>query len=139
MLIERPALSDIARAVSDALAPAFILAAVATLISAMTTRLFRIQDCIRILSSAESSNKQMPSDELNYLKKRARAISICVLWLVGCGMCVVTHVIVVFATTILSLHYEKLVLNVFLFAFVLLFLSLAMYAREIWLLRNSEF
>ena len=52
MLIDQPALSDISQAISDAMAPAFILAAVAALIATMTTRLFRIQDRIRALSKA---------------------------------------------------------------------------------------
>ena len=54
-------------------------------------------------------------------------------------MCVVLYVMVVFVTTILSLHFERLVLNMFLIAFVFLFVSLALYAREVWLLRNREF
>ena len=77
--------------------------------------------------------------ELDYLKSHARAISRCVLCLVACGMCVVLFVMVVFVTTILSLHFERLVLNIFLIAFVFLFVSLALYAREVWLLRNREF
>ena len=42
MFIDKAALGDISQAIVDAMAPAFILAAVAALISAMTTRLFRI-------------------------------------------------------------------------------------------------
>jgi len=140
MLIEQPALSDISQAVSDAMAPAFILAAVAALIAAMTTRLFRIQDRIRALSNVDdSSNKSKHSRDLDFLTTHARAISRCVLCLIGCGMCVVLYVMVVFVMTILSLHFEKLALNIFLIAFIFLFFSLALYAREVWLLRNREF
>ena len=53
-------------------------------------------------------------------------------------MFVVLYVIVVFVTTILSLHSEKLILNIFLIAFVFLFFALMMYAWEVWLLRNKE-
>jgi hypothetical protein len=140
MFIDKAALGDISQAIVDAMAPAFILAAVAALISAMTTRLFRIQDLIRVLSSGnDDSNKPEQRSELNYLKLHAKAISTCVLCLVACGMCVVLYVIVVFVTTILSLHFERLVLNIFLIAFIFLFVSLALYAREVWLLRNREF
>jgi Protein of unknown function (DUF2721) len=140
MLIDQSALSGISQAIADAMAPAFILAAVAALISAMTTRLFRIQDLIRALSSGDGgAGKPEQRIELDYLKSHARAISRCVLCLVACGMCVVLFVMVVFVTTILSLHFERLVLNIFLIAFVFLFVSLALYAREVWLLRNREF
>ena len=140
MFIDKAALGDISQAIVDAMAPAFILAAVAALISAMTTRLFRIQDLIRVLSSGiDALDKPEQRRELNYLKLHAKAISTCVLCLVTCGMCVVLYVIVVFITTILSLHFERLVLNIFLIAFIFLFVSLALYAREVWLLRNREF
>ncbi len=138
MLIDQPALSDISQAISDAMAPAFILAAVAALIATMTTRLFRIQDRIRALSKVSESPRKDELQDLDYLRIHARAVSRCVLALVGCGMFVVLYVIVVFVTTILSLHSEKLILNIFLIAFVFLFFALMMYAWEVWLLRNKE-
>jgi Protein of unknown function (DUF2721) len=139
MLIDQSALSGISQAIVDAMAPAFILAAVAALISAMTTRLFRIQDTIRALSSGDAnSNKLEQPSELNYLKIHARAISTCVLCLVACAMFVVLYIMIVFVTTILSLHFERLILNIFLIAFVFLFFALLLYAREVWLLRNKE-
>jgi hypothetical protein len=45
-------------------------------------------------------------------------------------------VIFVFMNAILSLHYERLILSVFLLALILLFLSLALFARELRRLRN---
>lgn len=69
MLIDQSALSGISQAIADAMAPAFILAAVAALISAMTTRLFRIQDLIRALSSGDAGAcKPEQRIELDYLK-----------------------------------------------------------------------
>ncbi len=121
------------------MAPAFILAAVAALIATMTTRLFRIQDRIRALSQANESARKDELLGINYLRIHARAVSRCVLALVSCAMFVVLYVMVVFVMTILSLHFEKLALNIFLIAFIFLFFALASYAREVWLLRNKEF
>ena len=48
----------------------------------------------------------------------------CMFRLMCSAMCVVLYIILVFATTILSLHYEKLILNVFLIALILLLSAL---------------
>jgi len=44
--------------------------------------------------------------------------------------------VLAFATTILSLNYERTILNAFLLAVILLFVALILYAREVWLLRR---
>ena len=136
MLIDPPALGDISQAISEAMAPAFLLAAISGFLSLMAMRLSRIQDRIRSSSNLDNDANRLDTSSL---EARAGAINMCMFQLMCSAMCVVLYIILVFATTILSLHYEKLILNVFLIALILLLSALILGAREVWLLRKATY
>jgi hypothetical protein len=139
MLTDQPVLSDISQAISDAMAPAFILAAIAGLISAMMARAYRIQDRLQALSDTDGCRREHEPINTAYLEARAFAVNICVFLLLCCAVCIVLFVMLVFVSIILKLHHERLILNVFVLALLLLFVSLTLYAREVWIVRRKPY
>jgi len=136
MLIDQAALSDISQAISEAIAPGFLLAAISGFLSLMAVRLTRIQDRIRSSPNLDNDDSRVDTSSL---KARAAAINMCMFLLMCSAMCVVLFIILVFATTMLSLHYERVILNIFFFALILLLFALTLAAREIWSLRKDAY
>ena len=138
MIANQLILGDLSLAVSDALAPAFLLTAIAGFLNAMTTRLFRIHDRIRALQQMDSGSPEQVAPEIAFLEARSTEITRCIILQIGCAICIALFVILVFVSAILSLEIGRLILNVFLLAFILLFASLVLIAWETWLFRHRH-
>ncbi|HEY1447084.1 MAG TPA: DUF2721 domain-containing protein, partial [Caulobacteraceae bacterium] len=82
MLIEPTALPD---AVTEAMAPAFVLAAMASWVAAMANRLARITDRVRYLLELERSGsiEQQGLADLINLKALAATIEYSMIWMIS--------------------------------------------------------
>lgn len=135
MLINELSQNDISLAVSEALAPAFILSAIAGLINTMTVRLNRIQDRVNVLTTITDADGQGEVvADIAYWAARARALNRCMFCLIASSVCIVAFCAVVFVSMLLSLHYERMILWIFILSLVLLFFGLCLFTKELWIL-----
>jgi hypothetical protein len=132
-LIEPAALPD---AVSNAMAPAFVLAAMSGWVGAMANGLARITDRVRYLLDREQSGSV--EENLANLKALARTIEHSMLWMISGAAFIVMYVILSFILQIFSLHYYRLIIYIFALAFVCFLIALVWFGRSVWLRRNNR-
>jgi hypothetical protein len=105
--------SAISHGIQLAVAPVFMLSAVAALIGALATRLSRIIDRARNiedrLAAGEIPNEEAAYWELNRLRLRGRVVNWSVGLLVVCAMLIGTTVMTLFLGETLAPHSERLV------------------------------
>jgi hypothetical protein len=103
----------ISHGIQLAVAPVFMLSAVAALIGALATRLSRIIDRARSLedrlAEGKVANEAATYWELNRLQLRGRVVNWSVGLLVVCAMLIGTTVMTLFLGETLVLHSERLV------------------------------
>jgi hypothetical protein len=136
-LLEPTALPD---AIVEAMAPAFILAAMASWVSAMANRLERITDRVRYLLDLEKSGSigEQGAADLANLKALAATVEQSMFWMITGATLIVLYVILAFILQIFSLHYHRLIGCVFVLALVCLLISLVRFAWAVWLRRNNR-
>ena len=111
----RPAMgaSEISHGIQLAVAPVFMLSAVAALIGALATRLSRIIDRARAIEdrllAGSVSNEDAAYWELNRLRLRGRVVNWSVGLLVVCAMLIGVTVVTLFLGETLSPRTERLV------------------------------
>lgn len=76
-MLETPSVTQLSQVISHAIAPAFILGAVAGFISVLVTRLNRIIDRCRVVASHESTEptKERVYPDMSQLNRRASLIN----------------------------------------------------------------
>jgi hypothetical protein len=127
-------------AVSEAMAPAFVLAAMASWVAAMANRLERTTDRVRYLLDLEKNDSIGPQGavDLTDLKVLAGTIQRSMFWMIIGAIFIVIYVILTFILQIFSLQYHRLIAFIFIFALVCMLISLASFAWAVWRRRNTR-
>jgi hypothetical protein len=130
-------LGDISRVIQLAIAPVFLLTAVATLITALNNRLGRIVDRRRVVYDRMPAMADLPLDdarrELRLLSRRIRFIYFAILCAVSAALLVCVVIASAFLGALLSADIARVVAVLFVLAMFALIASLAMFLREIFL------
>ncbi len=133
-------LSDIARVIQLAVAPVFLLTAIATLISAMNGRLGRIVDRRRVLLSRNSQqapcvqdNDLAAQEELAMLVKRSRLVYFAIFFAVLSALLVCLVVASAFIGALLATDLARMVAALFVLSMATMIAALSLFLREIYL------
>ncbi|WP_246167824.1 DUF2721 domain-containing protein [Propionivibrio limicola] len=120
-----------------AVAPVFLLTAIATMINSMNTRLGRIIDRRRVMQERikNSSAPQMDElkDEMKTLIHRSRLIYMAILFAVLAALLVCVVVAGAFVGALISVDLAKYVAVSFVLAMSSMIVSLSMFLREVYL------
>ena len=132
-------LTDIARVIQLAVAPVFLLTALATLITALNNRLGRIVDRRRVLldrpaaAAAPAPGGDPPQTELRTLSRRIRIIYFAILAAVTGALLVCMVVAGAFIGALLAVDLARLVAVLFVLAMFALIACLGLFLREVFL------
>ena len=133
--------SAVLNAIQLAVAPVFMLTAIAAMIGTVATRLARIIDRARVLEERLTSSALVDTDaiywELKRLKLRGRICN----WSVGmlgiCGMLIAATVVVLFLGETVSPRSERLVPWTFLGALGIFVIALVLFLLETFLATHT--
>lgn len=133
-------ISDIAHVIQLAVAPVFLLTAIATMINAMNTRLGRIVDRRRVIQDRLRDRTQPAlqpveelEDELRGLQHRSHLIYLGILFLVLSALLVCLVIAGAFIGALISVDLAKAVAVIFIMAMITVIISLVMFLREVYL------
>lgn len=131
-------LTDIARVIQLAVAPVFLLTALATLITALNNRLGRIVDRRRVVqdrmpSSPALADADASQAELRLLSRRIRLIYFAILAAVVGALLVCLVVAGAFIGALIAVDLARLVAVLFILAMFSLIACLGTFLREIFL------
>lgn len=136
MTVEAPHLQDITHTIQLAVAPVFLLTAIATTLSVLTTRLGRIVDRARRvegrLHTAATEEAPVTVRELTRLARRARLIQIAITFGVGSALFVCLTIATAFVGYILDARLGGAMAVLFLLAISAYVVALACFLREIF-------
>jgi hypothetical protein len=132
-MLETPPVSHLSQVISQAIAPAFILGAVAAFISVLVTRLNRIIDRCRILGAGDQGPRPLDANgvEKSRLDARANLINRAMFWAVCSAFATLLLMIVAFVSAFLDLPHERGVGALFIVALLFFCASLINFGREI--------
>jgi hypothetical protein len=133
-------ISDIAHVIQLAVAPVFLLTAIATMINAMNTRLGRIvdrrrviQDRLREPTAPLQQRVEELESELRGLQRRSHIIYLGILFLVLSALLVCLVVAGAFVGALVSVDLAKFVAVIFIMAMITMIISLGLFLREVYL------
>lgn len=130
-------INEITHVIQLAIAPVFLLTAVAAIIGVLTNRLSRVVDRIRVLeerlSQMDAEHLAIAHEELNLLAQRLRLIYVAVVSAVFCALFVGLLIVVAFMDAFLSINLAKMVGGLFVMAMMAFIISLVVFLREIFL------
>ena len=134
-------LSDVSRVIQLAVAPVFLLTAIATLIGAMNTRLGRIVDRRRTI--LERLPPPAPEgvvgrqQEIQRLARRGQTIYRAIFFAVLAALLVCVVVASAFIGALLQIELARFVAVVFILAMVSMIAALGLFLREVyWAVRD---
>ena len=134
--------SDISRVIQLAVAPVFLLTAIATMINAMNTRLGRAVDRRRLVQErlkGDDKIRQFESEnELRSLCLRIHLAYLGILFLVLAALLVCLVVAGAFIGALVSVDLAKTVAVIFVLAMGSMVISLCMFLREVYLAVSSK-
>jgi hypothetical protein len=133
MLPDTPTVSQLSHVISQAIAPAFLLAALAGFIGVLITRLNRIVDrtiALNAIADDDAVKSRLKAD-LPRLLRRAEMINRAVFWAVIASIAITLLVIVAFASALLQFQHERGVAVLFIIALGALTVALVDFAREV--------
>ncbi|HZP88433.1 MAG TPA: DUF2721 domain-containing protein [Burkholderiales bacterium] len=137
-------IADVTHVIQLAVAPVFLLTAVATVIGVLANRLARIVDRSRTLEQLldEASADQAPRNpehttELAVLAHRMRLVYMAIGLAVVCALCVGLLITLAFVDAFLAINLAKVVGLLFIAAMLAFIVSLAIFLREIFLAVRS--
>jgi uncharacterized membrane protein YgcG len=132
-MFDTPSVSQLSQVISHAIAPAFILGAVAGFISVLVTRLNRIIDRCRVVASHEGTGptKERQYPDMAQLNRRAALINHALFWAVASALVTILLMILAFVDAFFELPHERGVALLFTVALILFGVSLVSFAREI--------
>jgi hypothetical protein len=129
--------SDISRVIQLAVAPVFLLTAIATMINAMNTRLGRIVDRRRVVAerrkAADKAQSDESDDELCLLNRRSHLVYLGILFLVLSALLVCLVVAGAFIGALISVDLAKTVAIIFVLAMCSMIISLGLFLLEVYL------
>lgn len=131
-------LTDIARVIQLAVAPVFLLTALATLITALNNRLGRIVDRRRVVLERRPGSDAAaagidPQVELRLLSRRIRLIYLAILAAVTGALLVCLVVAGAFIGALLAVDIARVVAILFILAMFALIACLGTFLREVFL------
>ena len=129
--MEAPSISHLSQVISQAVAPAFILGALAGFIGVLVTRLNRIIDRCRLLADDQDQRARAGGADLNSLNARANLINVALFWAVTSALVTLLLIIVAFADALLEVPHERGASVLFIIALLLFGASLVNFGREI--------
>ncbi|MCX7145483.1 MAG: DUF2721 domain-containing protein [Sulfuritalea sp.] len=130
-------LTDIARVIQLAVAPVFLLTAIATLINALNTRLGRIVDRRRVVQ--ERQQTQTPGavvtagEEIGMLIRRSRLVYHSIFCAVLSALLVCLVVAGAFLGALLGVDLARTVATLFIAAMLAMIAGLSLFLREVYL------
>ncbi len=129
-------LTDITRVIQLSVAPAFLLVAIGTLITILSTRLNRIVDRRRLL---QDRLRELTGDsagimrELDLLSHRSSLIYFAILSAVSGALLVCFVVAGSFLGALLSIELAKLVASLFVLAMMTMIIAWSLFLREVYI------
>ena len=134
-------LTDISHVIQLAIAPVFLLTAIATILNVLTGRLGRAVDRRRVLAAAipnlDGDIGTLAKQELAYEVRRINLIYIAITMAVLAALLVAALISLAFIDPFVLLDFTKLIAALFILAMVALVASLAILLREIFYAVNS--
>lgn len=131
-------LADITHVIQLAVAPVFLLTAIATLINAMNGRLGRIVDRRRVVMeqlqrcAAECAERDGAVVELDLLARRSRLVYLAILFAVLSALLVCLVVAGAFIGAMVAVKLAYTVAGLFVAAMFAMIVSLGLFLREIY-------
>lgn len=131
----------IAQVIQMAVAPVFLLAAIAGLLGVMTNRLGRVIDRARSLARGKqyisNDNEQALLDqENNNLLQRGRFINLAIAFAGGSALLVCLVIMALFTASLLAMNFSTLVAILFIVSMALLIVALSFFLTEVFLATN---
>lgn len=130
-------MTDISHVIQLAVAPVFLLTAVATLISSLNVRLGRIVDRRRTLDDSmrdcDDKSRAAAGRELFMLSRRARLVYFAIFAAVLGALLVCCVVASAFIGALITVDLSRLVAVLFVMAMLAIIASLSMFLREVYL------
>ena len=127
-------LTDIARVIQLAVAPVFLLTALATMISALNARLGRIVDRRRVVfARSDSAADAESAGELDLLARRSRLVYFAIFCVVSAALLVCLVVAGAFLGALLAVDLARMVAALFIGAMLAMIAGLSLFLREVYL------
>ena len=133
MLHDLPTVTQLSHVIAQAIAPAFILAALAGFIGVLITRLNRIVDrtiALNAIADDDAVKSRLKAD-LPRLMRRAAMINRAVFWAVIASISITLLVIVAFISAFFQIEHERGVAILFMLSLAAFVVSLVDFAREV--------
>ena len=134
-------LTDISHVIQLAIAPVFLLTAIATILNVLAGRLGRAVDRRRVLAAAlpnlDGDTSTLANQELFYEMRRIKLIYVAISMAVFSALLVAALISLAFIDPFVQLDFTKLIAVLFILAMVALVASLAILLREIFYAVNS--
>ncbi len=133
--------TSVTHVIQLAVAPVFLLTAIATLISALNIRLGRIVDRQRVLLDAKPAEERAAAEiarEMVLLSRRVHLSYLSILSAVLAGLFVCLVVAAAFVGVLLEADLAKWLAAFFILAMLLLIFSFSLFLREIYLAVSSR-
>lgn len=134
--MEESHVRDIALVIQVALAPAFLLTGVASLLNVFVNRLARIVDRTRVLEVRGQAGGDTP-DELEVLRLRGELVRWAITMGTGAALFVSLVIGFAFLGFLLAMNFALVVAGLFVAAMVALTLALGLFLREVTLAVGS--
>jgi hypothetical protein len=131
-----PHIADITHAIQLAVAPVFLLTAIATMISVMSGRLSRVIDRRRVIRARLASPGNADDDdrdELRVLDRRGRSIYFAIFSAVLAALLVCLVVASAFLGVLVAVDVAELVAALFILAMTAMIVALGLFLREVFL------
>ncbi len=130
-------LSDISQVIQLAIAPVFLLTAIATMINAMNTRLGRIVDRRRVildrLENTVREHHPIWSAEMEQLRRRSRLIYFAMFGAVLAALLICLVVAGSFLGALLGIEISREIAGLFVAAMLAMIVALSLFLREVFL------
>jgi uncharacterized membrane protein YgcG len=133
MLHDTPTVSQLSQVISQAIAPAFLLGALAAFTALLITRLNRIVDRTIALNSIADDDpvKARLKADLPRLLRRAAMVNRAIFWAVIASLTITLMVIVAFTSAFLHIQHERGVAFLFIVSLLAFTVALIDFAREV--------
>jgi len=136
-----PNLRDIGHVIQLAVAPVFLLTAIATLINALNARLGRTVDRRRVvqerLQTRTAGEAEAAEEEISYLIRRSRLVYFAIFCAVLSALLVCLVVAGAFMGALLGVDLARTVATLFIGAMLAMIAALGLFLREVYLAVRS--
>ena len=133
--------ADVAHVIQLAIAPVFLLTAVGTILSVLSTRLARVVDRGRVLqarmATCTPADQERAHRELRLLARRRRRVNLAITCGVSAAILVCLLIVVAFVGAFLQVNASGVVASLFVLAMLALVGALVTFLSEVFLAVNS--